>query len=116
MNRNFDQLTGKWQLIGKLGQEAEQYVTGDPSVALFKLRLFAEKMTDEILRLEGISPLEMDSQVDKLGKLEEKQRLPEEILKMFHSIRKAGNRAVHAGEGTVSEASMLLGQASRLGS
>jgi hypothetical protein len=73
MNRNFDRLTGRWQSLGKLGQEAEQYVTGDPSVALFKLRLFAEKMTDEILRLEGINPLEMDNQIDKLSKLEETQ-------------------------------------------
>jgi len=116
MNSNFDQLTGRWQLFGKLGHEAEQYVNSDPSVALFKLRLFAEKMTDEILRFERIDPLEMDNQVDKLSKLEEKQLLPAEILIMFHNIRKAGNRAAHAGDGTSEEASKLLEQASRLGS
>jgi hypothetical protein len=37
-------------------------------------------------------------------------------LKIFHNIRKAGNRAAHLGEGTSEEASILLRQASRLGS
>jgi hypothetical protein len=115
-NSNFDRLTGRWQLLGKLGQEAEQYVTNDPSVALFKLRLYAEKMTDEILRLEGINTLELDNQVDKLSKLEEEHLLSAEILKIFHHIRKAGNRAAHLGEGTIEEASILLDQASYLGS
>jgi hypothetical protein len=116
MNSNFGLLRGRWQSLGKLGQEAEQYVTSDPSVALFKLRLYAEKMTDEILRLEGINSLELDNQVDKLGKLEEEQLLSAEILKMFHDIRKAGNRAAHTGEGTVHEARMRCDQASYLGS
>jgi hypothetical protein len=115
-NSNFDRLTGRWQLLGKLGQEAEQYVTNDPSVALFKLRLYAEKMTDEILRLEGINTFELENQVDKLSKLEEEQLLSAEILKMFHDIRKAGNKAAHTGEGTTEETHMLLDQASYLGS
>ncbi|MXQ55294.1 DUF4145 domain-containing protein [Shimazuella alba] len=116
MNSNFDKLTGKWQSLGKLGQEAEQYVTSDPSVALFKLRLFAEKMTEEILRLEGINTFEFDNQVDKLNKLEEEQLLSAEILMVFHHIRKAGNKAAHTGEGTTEETHMLLDQASYLGS
>lgn len=113
---NFDRLTGRWQTLGKYGQEAAQYVTSDPSVALFKLRLFAETMTDEILRLEGISVLKTDKQVDKLGKLEEEQILSAEVRKIFHNIRKAGNKAAHSGKGTSREARVLLQQASYLAS
>jgi hypothetical protein len=71
-------------------------------------------MTDEVFHLERINFLKDDSQFDKLRKLEEDRRLPEEILKLFHNIRRSGNRAAHEGDGTEEEVRILLAQASQL--
>lgn len=116
MDNSFNRLRGtsKWEEIARYARDAEQYVQKDPSVALFKLRLFAETMTDEIFRIEEIPIQETEKQVDRIKILEERQIIPADIAKIFHNIRKAGNKAAHSGKGTTEEAKNLLKQASHL--
>ena len=112
----FHRLTGEWSAIRKKGEEAEKYADLDPSAALIKLRIFAEKLMDKIIHKEDLEMVvaQTDRQVDKLKKLELLGILPDKILEKFHDIRSAGNQAAHRGKGTSKEARMLLWQASYL--
>lgn len=108
---HFRCMTGKWSKIGKIGEEAVKYVDHDPSLALAKLRIFVEKLTDEILYREEYYFLENYKLVDKIRHLEEDEIFPKRIMKKFHSIRLAGNKASHGEKVTTKEASKQVWQA-----
>lgn len=76
---------------------AEQVVYQDPNAAIVKIRLFAEKMTEAILKIEGLDDYISAKQVDRLDILERRGLLPEMIQSIFHAIRRIGNKSVHEG-------------------
>lgn len=109
MKTNFSYFTVEWELFKNLGESAEQSVYRDPNAAIVKIRSLAEKMTDAIFKLEGIDPWGLNSQVEKLNTLQNKDVLPDELVNVFHMIRKTGNKAAHDGSyGTTSEAINML--------
>lgn len=109
LKTNFSYFTVEWELFKNLGESAEQSVYRDPNAAIVKIRSLAEKMTDAIFKLEGIDPWGLKSQVEKLNTLQNKDVLPDELVNVFHMIRKTGNKAAHDGSyGTTSEAIDML--------
>jgi len=105
---NFDMLNDQWSLIAKSGKQAEDSVYRDPNVSLIKTRLFTEQMTKAIFALEKIIPRRVDTQVEKLRELERVGVLEDEIVSVFHTIRKTGNKAAHGSYGDEGEAMSLL--------
>lgn len=109
LKTNFSYFTVEWELFKNLGESAEQSIYRDPNAAIVKIRSLAEKMTDAIFKLEGIDPWGLNSQVEKLNTLQNKDVLPDELVNVFHMIRKTGNKAAHDGSyGTTSEAINML--------
>lgn len=109
MRSNFDIFVDDWEFLGILGKSAEQHVYRDPNAAIAKARAFAEKLTEVVFELESISLLNIDNQVNKLRVLYSEDVLSEEIVEIFHNIRKTGNKASHDGSyGTTTEAIEII--------
>ncbi|MBU3914004.1 DUF4145 domain-containing protein [bacterium] len=75
-----------------------------PSSSLSKLRLFAEFLAKNIAARLGIYTDDYSEQAQLLRELKYQGYLDYNLAEMFHSIRKAGNNAVHKGEGTTRDA------------
>lgn len=83
---------------------AERYCLDDPSAALGKLRLFGELLAKNIAARMGVYADSSFEQVKILRELKFQNILDQKLADMFHSIRIAGNAAVHEGKGTVRDA------------
>ncbi len=94
---NFGFLKEQWSELADLGELAENYLHQDPNATLIKLRLFAETQTKYLLAYENLEEPFSGKQLDRLHVLQNKGFIPDALTPLFHSIRKAGNRAVHDG-------------------
>lgn len=83
---------------------AEEYLYSDPNTALIKIRQFAEMIAQYTAVEVGIPEWERGNQADLLNLFKHRGVFGEMALNLFHSIRKTGNKAVHAGHGTTEEA------------
>lgn len=83
---------------------AERYCLDDPCTALTKLRLFGELLAKNIAARYGVYTDNRSQQHEILRELNYRDALDPKLAEMFHSIRKAGNEAVHEGKGTVRDA------------
>lgn len=97
MNSNFLFLSKEFSILANLGTQAEKYIQDDAPAALFKMRLFGEKMVEKIFEIHQLNfPFE-NTAFRRLQQLEEEGLLEARIVSLFHTIRKSGNQAVHAG-------------------
>ncbi|MFC4076168.1 type I restriction-modification system endonuclease [Salinithrix halophila] len=80
-----------------------------------KLRMFGESMARIIYAEEKLEKPEPTEQFKRLKRLHLEGELPQEVLGMFQSLRKKGNKAVHDFVGTFEEARELLKIAYKLG-
>lgn len=81
------------QLV-RLAGWAERYFPSDPNGCLIKLRMFGELLATLLAaRYRMLVPDE--SQTERLRRFRESDAVPREILTLFHSLRQAGNQAVH---------------------
>ncbi|SMO44897.1 type I restriction-modification system endonuclease [Melghirimyces algeriensis] len=108
------QFLQQWPLLTKLGEAAERNLHPDPNTTLFKLRLFGETMAKIIYEEEKLGPPQPHTQVERLRALRREGDLPQEVMGMFHSLRKKGNPAVHDATGTYQEARTVLEVAYKL--
>ena len=79
---------------------AERYCLNDPPSSLAKLRLFGEFLAKNIAARIGIYTEGHYEQAQVLRELKYQGYLDYNLAEMFHSIRKAGNDAIHEGIGT----------------
>ena len=108
MNKsNFTFLSEDYPSIAKLGSLSEQSLHTDPSNTLGKLRIISEKVTQFIIEYEGVTDYSQN-QNDRLRILQNQIGIPSEMLDIFHSVRKSGNKAAHSGEGSSAEARFML--------
>ena len=101
---NFDFLA---KLDGALVQQAalaERFALEDPNSALIKLRLFGELLAKNIAARFGVYTDNQSQQIEILKELKYRDVLDQKLADMFHSIRIAGNAAVHEGKGSVRDA------------
>ncbi|MFK7798592.1 MAG: type I restriction-modification system endonuclease, partial [Aureispira sp.] len=97
--------------LANIGQLAERNVFIDPSTSLSKLRLLTEKMVNLIIDYEGIENTSYKDHHNKIQCLQYENVTPSEINDLLHKVRKAGNKAIHAGVGSTAEAKFMLRQA-----
>jgi GTPase SAR1 family protein len=94
---NFDFFESYDPAFSKFAQQAEEYVYTDPSVTLFKLRLFAESLADRIAQERGVDVSGEPSFLNTLRALELGHVVPRRVLDAFHLVRVRGNEGVHSG-------------------
>lgn len=106
MKKNvFDYLENDYEYLNSYIVEINKNLFITPYTSIVKGRLFAEKLSQEISKLEGLGSLEELTQVDRLRKLKIEDDISNEVYNLFHTIRRIGNSAVHEGvEGELSEA------------
>lgn len=83
---------------------AEEYVHSDPNTALIKIRQFAEILAQYTAVKVGVPEWERGSQADLLNLFKNRGIYGELALNLFHSIRKTGNKAAHAGHSSTADA------------
>ncbi|ACB85560.1 type I restriction-modification system endonuclease [Natranaerobius thermophilus] len=111
---NFDFLTGDWSILSELGEIAEKNLHTDPNTTIIKLRMFAETLVKFIFAVENLEEPEDQKQVSRLAILKKEDLLTDDLLDLFHTIRKIGNKAAHAGYGNIDDAKTLLRMAFRI--
>ncbi|MCD8446758.1 type I restriction-modification system endonuclease [Tenacibaculum finnmarkense] len=110
MKTNFIFLKDNYIELFQLIVLAERNCYIDPSTTLSKLRILTEKLTSILIDFEQLDEPFDKKQVSKLNVLANNSDTPSEIISIFHTIRKSGNKASHSGEGTQAEARYMLRQ------
>lgn len=110
INTNFNFLGESYASLLQLALLAEQNCYKDPSTTLAKLRILSEKLCGILLDFEQLEEPFDKKQMSRLAILANNSDTPSEIISIFHTIRKSGNKASHTGEGTQAEARYMLRQ------
>ncbi len=109
MTSNFSFFRGKWDVLANLGETAENNVYQDPHTTLMKLRLFGETLSKFILASENIRESFGTTQVDRINTLRREGLVESELIDIFDTIRRKGNKASHEADfGKVEEAKALI--------
>ncbi|RBP28407.1 type I restriction enzyme R subunit [Oceanihabitans sediminis] len=108
---NFSFLKDSYVDLLQLAMLAERNCYTDPSTTLSKLRILTEKLAITLIDFEQLEDPYDNKQLSRLKVLESQSDTPQEIISIFHTIRKSGNKASHLGEGTKAEARYMLRQA-----
>jgi len=87
----------------RIAASAESHCLDDPVAAIMKIRTLGEMLAEDAAARVGIDDTGM-SQFERLQALQDDGILAEQTAHLFHSIRRAGNEAVHNHAGTASEA------------
>ncbi|MDT8389173.1 MAG: type I restriction-modification system endonuclease [Lentisphaeria bacterium] len=111
---NFEFLREQWAELADLAELAEKCLHRDANTTLIKLRLFAETQARYLIAYENLNEPFDGKQISRLHLLQNKGTIPENLAPLFHSIRKAGNRAVHDGFADQGAARIQLQFAHRL--
>ncbi|MDA9544274.1 restriction endonuclease subunit R [Bradyrhizobium sp. CCBAU 45321] len=112
---NFDFLTVHDAKLVQLAARAEYYFQDDPVTAIIKLRQFAELMAKLVAARHGTYEGERETFEAILRRLSFERIIPKAIADVFHTLRKAGNSAVHDAAGNHSDALAALKFARQLG-
>jgi type I restriction enzyme R subunit len=112
---NFGFLARHDPLLVRLGGLAELYANTDPNTAILKLRQFAEALLQRAAAGVGVNVGRGIAQADLIRDLKVQGLLAREVADLFHLIRRSGNDAAHAFEGSSGEAVHLLKIARELG-
>ncbi|WP_373077462.1 type I restriction-modification system endonuclease [Fusobacterium varium] len=106
MSTNFYFLKKDWSVLAQIGEMAEYTLHKDPNTAIIKTRQLGEYIAKLMIKVEKLP--EAENQIDRIKVLKDYDLISDEIEKIFHKIRKAGNIAVHDMEGEMAEAEILL--------
>lgn len=107
MNKsNFDFLKGVNDFIYAIACAAENNYPDDPNTTLVKLRMFGEATAKHLGVLLAIGPCE--NQHDLLRELGKISFVDDNILAVFHKLRRIGNLAVHEYHNDLDDAQMCL--------
>jgi type I restriction enzyme, R subunit len=105
---NFSYLEEEFPILFNIGQSAEFYLHQDPVASLFKIRLFAERLTEKLFEEHALEFPYDNSQHNRLKTLEFEKVLPLNIKDIFFHIKDKGNIAVHQNKGTAEDAKHSL--------
>lgn len=92
---NFSFLQEHNPIFFQLAHGAELAFTSDPNTTLVKLRQLGEAIAQEVAINCGIMFDSLTSQVDLIYKISHELSVDKEIITLFHTLRKEGNKAVH---------------------
>ena len=99
-NSNFSFLSAEFPLLYELSSSAEHYLHSDPAACLFKLRLFCETLTSDIIDLTHLKTSHLNSgpaqtQFERINLIAKSFKLNPDVTKAFHQLRMVANQAVH---------------------
>jgi len=110
---NFEFLKGVNDFTYAIACAAENNYPDDPNTTLVKMRMFGEATARHLGTLLGIAP--HDTQHDLLRELGKINFVDDNILAVFHKLRRVGNQAVHEYHNDLDDAAMCLRLGFRLG-
>ncbi len=111
---NFSPLEPHLPDLAEIGQASEAAFTDDARAAMSHLRLFGERLSIELLDKHRLA-IYQESQLDRLKRLQRSADLDPSALDALHTLRREGNKAVHAfGDASHSDAMRMLKSASLL--
>ena len=91
----FKYLEKEYPELYSLAIDIDKLVFIEPHTVIVKSRIYIEKLSEEIARLEGLNNLNIVSLVDILNLLRRHGVLDNDIGEYFYQVRKIGNKAVH---------------------
>lgn len=91
----FKYLEKEYQELYSLGTDIDKLVFTAPHSVIVKSRIYIEKLSGEIAKLENIEILNNENLFDRLSSLSKSEILDSEIGEYFCQVRKIGNRAAH---------------------
>lgn len=91
---NFSFLSEHSKALATLGATAEKIFPLDPTSCVFKLRLLAEAITQDVAARVGIQ-LQQATQLELLRAVDTRLGLDSQVRQMFHLLRTRGNEAAH---------------------
>lgn len=107
MNKsNFEFLKGVNDFTYAIACAAENNYPDDPNTTLIKMRMFGEATAKHLGLLLNIPPCE--NQHDLLRELGKIAFVDDNILSVFHKLRRIGNQAVHEYHNDLNDAQMCL--------
>lgn len=96
MEKNvFSYLDKDYEYLNNLIKDIDEYLFTASHTAIVKGRLFAEKLSKEVAKLEKLYELDNLTQIDRLKELKHNTDIEEDALNIFHEVRKLGNIAAH---------------------
>ena len=114
-SQNFESLKARWPELHRHASFAEAYVFSEPTVAVIKLRCFAETLVGT-LYWELNLPSEPGEAFFERLRGEHFERIVENSIRQkLHAIRILGNKAAHGSEISSEKAGQLLKEAYLLG-
>ena len=91
----FKYLEKEYQDLYSLAIDIDKLVFTAPHTVIVKSRVYIEKLTEQIAKLEGLEDLNAVSLADRLSSLSRNGVLDNGIGEYFYQVRKIGNRAAH---------------------
>lgn len=92
---NFRCVEGYDAQLVRLGMLAERYFVDDPNTSLVKVRQFGELLAKHLAARLGLLGAPEVSQHELLGRLSGHRAISRDVLRLFHEIRRTGNKATH---------------------
>ncbi|WP_368246141.1 DNA phosphorothioation-dependent restriction protein DptF [Clostridium paraputrificum] len=92
----FSYLDKEYKYLREYVIEIDESLFVSTNNAILKGRVFAEKLSQEVAKLEELDDLIKLTQNDRLRELKYRADIDSEILDCFHEIRKTGNIAAHS--------------------
>jgi hypothetical protein len=83
------------QLVNLAARAEQFFLDDDSNTCIIKLRQFAERLAKLIAAKKGLSQVPKEAQLELLQRLRREGIISSEVAELFHSIRIAGNDAVH---------------------
>lgn len=105
---NFAYLKEDFPILFNIGQTAEMNLYVDPVTSLFKLRQFAEKLTELLFEEHYLEFPYENTFNNQLKTLKYENLLPDRVNDLLHTIKNKGNIAVHQNKGTLADAKGAL--------
>ncbi|MCZ8354669.1 MAG: type I restriction-modification system endonuclease [Cyclobacteriaceae bacterium] len=105
---NFSFLEREFPILYNIGSAAEYSLHTDPTVSLFKLRVFEEKMVDYLFEEHHLDKPYDNTLHNRIKLLEDEKIFLPNIVSLIHNIRQKGNIAAHESKGSVDDAKSIL--------
>ena len=114
MIRNFDFLNKDFPVLANFGRLAEEYCYSDSNSALMKLGMIGETIINLMFTYDRVPLPAENTAVKRIDALFREGLLTQDLVDIFHALRKTRNKAVHENYASIPETKALLQMAHSL--
>ena len=114
MKSNFDFLKKDFPVLANFGRLAEDYCYSDSNSALMKLGMIGETIINLMFTYDRVPLPAENTAVKRIDTLFREGLLTQDLVDIFHALRKTRNSAVHENYASVPQAKTLLQMAHSL--